>query len=267
MNEYLESKKILAMLWGVSLTMSSGTALAACVPGDCIGLGYTKSEASCEGDIIRCPFDTSKVFCKEKEVYVMEAGDILYSDKTTTHYYTDSSKTPIGVVVDPNRRLAMALTCSLKQWASKGNNNTNITGIPDKKPEDTKTDFNGKSYTKIIVDNCGSACPAAFYAYNYTTAGTSRGDWFLPSGGQLWLLDQNKEKIKMGLAKVGGQLPYGNEVYTYIESSNEGENKYDSVKTSIYLSFHATYTSVLNEGNKYKPAYLDVDFSCPFIEF
>lgn len=38
---------------------------AACVYGDCSALGFTKDESLCEGDIIRCPFDTSKVFCKE----------------------------------------------------------------------------------------------------------------------------------------------------------------------------------------------------------
>jgi len=64
MNEYLESKKILAMMWSFSLTLSSGTALAACVPGDCSGLGYTKSASDCSGvDYIRCPFDTSKYYC------------------------------------------------------------------------------------------------------------------------------------------------------------------------------------------------------------
>ena len=255
-------------LLSAGLTFAAAApALAACVSNDCSALGYTKTESYCDGDIIRCPFDTSKVFCKEKEVYVMAAGDILFSDKTTAKYLTDDSKTPIGVVVDPSRRLAIALKCALKQWAiNRTTANKNIAAIPDKKPEDTKNDFNGKSYTKTIVDNCGSSCPAAYYAYNYTTAGTSKGDWFLPSGGQLWLLEQNKYDVKVGLAKAGGQLPYGNSIYTYIESSNEGPDIYD-FKMSVYLSFDENSTSYLNNGNKYKSAYLDVDFSCPFLEF
>lgn len=261
------SKLSLALMAAGFSVSISAYASAACVTGDCAAMGYNKTESACSGDIIRCPFDTSKVFCKEKEVYVMEAGDILYSDKTTAHYHTDDSKTPIGVVVDPERRLAMALSCSLKQWAvNQTVANNNIAAIPDKEPEDTKTDFNGKSYTKTIVNTCGSSCPAAYYAYNYSTTGTSKGDWFLPSGGQLWLLEQNKAKIKIGFAKAGGKLPYGNSIYTYIESSNEGPDKYD-FKMSVYLDFDENGTSHLSNGNKYKSAYLEKDFSCPFIEF
>ena len=113
MNVY---SKIPLYLLSADLTFAAAApALAACVSNDCSALGYTKTESYCDGDIIRCPFDTSKVFCKEKEVYVMAAGDILFSDKTTAKYLTDDSKTPIGVVVDPSRRLAIALKCALKQ--------------------------------------------------------------------------------------------------------------------------------------------------------
>ena len=259
---------ITSTLLAAGFSLLAGSAAAqTCVANNCAALGFTKSASNCEGDIIRCPFDTSKVFCKEKEVYVMEAGDILYSDKTTSHYYTDNNKTPIGVVVDPSRRLAMALNCTLKQWANNGYNKNNISGIPDKEPADTKTDFNGKSYTKTIVDACGSNCPAAYYAYNYTTAGTSKGDWFLPSGGQLWLMEQNKSAIKMGLAKAGGKFPFGNSIYTYIESSNEGPDLYKDFKMSVYLDFDEKSTSYLSNGNKYTSAYLDKCFSCPFISF
>lgn len=263
MNKYQFSLALLTS--AVSLMNVSSSLQAACVNGDCAAMGYTKTESACEGDIIRCPFDTSKVFCKE--IRPLSAGDILFSDKTTGEN-TVEGKTPIGVVVDPSRRLAMALNCALKQWAKNGYNNTNISGIPDKDPHDsaTKNDFNGKAYTKIIVDNCGANCPAAYYAYNYTTAGTSKGDWFLPSAGELWKLEENKTDVKVGLAKAGGRMPYGNSLYTYIESSNEGVDKYD-FKMSIYLNLKENSTSYLSEGNKYKSAYLEKDFSCPFINF
>lgn len=254
-----------SVLLAVGFSLSAGIVVAqTCVSNNCAALSFNKTEGNCMGDVIRCPFDTSKVFCKE---YVMAAGDILYSDKTTLHYSMDSDKTPIGVVVDPSRRLAMALNCSLKQWANNGYNKSNISGIPDSAPSDTKTDFNGKSYTKLIVNECGSNCPAAYYAYNYTTTGTSKGDWFLPSGGQLWLLEQNKSAIKMGLAKAGGKLPYGNGSYTYLESSNEGPDKYSDFKMSVYMDFKEDSTSYMDNGNKYKSAYLDKCFSCPFISF
>lgn len=258
------SKLSLALMAAGFSVSISAYASAACVTGDCTAMGYNKTESACSGDIIRCPFDTSKVFCKEKEVYVIEAGDILYSDKTTAHYHTDDSKTPIGVVVDPERRLAMALSCSAKQWAANQTvANNNISAIPDKEPEDAKTDFNGKSYTKTIVSTCGTGCPAAYYAYNYSTTGTAKGDWFLPSGGQLKLLDQNKADIKVGFAKVNGTFPSAG---NYLLTSNEGPDKYD-FKLAIHMSLYDTGDSYFSTRNKYSSAYLKKDFSCPFIEF
>lgn len=63
MNVY---SKIPLYLLSAGLTFAAAApALAACVSNDCSALGYTKSESACSGDIIRCPFDTSKVFCKE----------------------------------------------------------------------------------------------------------------------------------------------------------------------------------------------------------
>ncbi len=63
MNVY---SKIPLYLLSAGLTFAiAAPALAACVSNDCSALGYTKSESYCDGDIIRCPFDTSKVFCKE----------------------------------------------------------------------------------------------------------------------------------------------------------------------------------------------------------
>jgi len=262
MKEYLESKKILAMLWGFSLTMYSGTAWAACIPGDCTSLGYTKSEASCEGDIIRCPFDTSKVFCREKEVYVMQAGDILYSNKTTSHYYDSDTKTPIGVVVDPDRRLAMTLKCITKEWATSSASGNNVAAIPDKKGSDAQEDYNGKSYTKAIVDDCAANCPAAYYAYNYTTTGTAKGEWFLPSGGQLWLFAQNYEKIEKGLSKVGAQLPGQASTIRYL-SSNEAPKFSDSYEQIIHLSFLGEpYLDSSSKGTNNGTTYV-----CPFIKF
>ena len=63
MNVY---SKIPLYLLSAGLTFAAAApVLAACVSNDCSALGYTKSESACSGDIIRCPFDTSKVFCKE----------------------------------------------------------------------------------------------------------------------------------------------------------------------------------------------------------
>lgn len=62
----IKSQFCLALLTSVSsVTVFSPAVQAACVSSDCNAMGYTKSASYCDGDIIRCPFDTSKVFCKE----------------------------------------------------------------------------------------------------------------------------------------------------------------------------------------------------------
>ena len=51
------------MMWILVLdTSMTNIAHAECTPApDCVELGYT--ETSCEGKFVRCPFDTSKLFC------------------------------------------------------------------------------------------------------------------------------------------------------------------------------------------------------------
>ena len=58
---------ITSTLLAAGFSLLAGSAAAqTCVANNCAALGFTKSAGNCEGDIIRCPFDTSKVFCKEK---------------------------------------------------------------------------------------------------------------------------------------------------------------------------------------------------------
>ena len=51
-------KKVIGLVWGL-LPISVS---AECVPvPDCASIGYT--ETSCEGDSLKCPFDTTKLYC------------------------------------------------------------------------------------------------------------------------------------------------------------------------------------------------------------
>ena len=205
----------LALLTSVfSVTSFSSSLQAACVTGDCIALGYTKSESECGGDIIRCPFDTSKVFCKNvtKTKICDTIGDILYDDKSCAIDVNnlDPNRTPIGVVFDVNRKLAIALEQkSSLRWALE---NVDIPGLTNYSSSSAaKGDYNGKSNTSIIIahgDSNGYETPAADYAYNYSTTGTNKGDWYLPAAGELQLIYNNRTTLNTSLSKVGGkQLP------------------------------------------------------------
>ena len=193
-----------------SVMSFSSSLQAACVSGDCTALGYTKSESECGGDIIRCPFDTSKVFCRayQPTTKVCDTiGDVLYDDKSCAIDINnlDPYRTPIGVVFDVNRKLAIALeqSSSLK-WAPEYHD---IPGLTNYSESTVTSDYNGKSNTSIIRahgDSNGYDTPAADYCYNYITAGTNKGDWYLPAGGELQLMYNNKTTLNNSLSKVGG---------------------------------------------------------------
>lgn len=219
------SKLSLALMAAGFSVSISAYASAACVTGDCAAMGYNKTESACSGDIIRCPFDTSKVFCKEKEVYVLSVGDLLYSDKTTSKDMIEG-KTVIGVVVDPSRRLASYHFETNRQWASSNYTKVemDVPGLPNLTDEAAKNDFNGKSNTAALINASTSLYPAASYCNNLITAGTSKGEWYLPAAGEVMLMLNNFNKMNIGFAKAAGtQLTKGYSRAEY-NSSTETHN-------------------------------------------
>ena len=204
------SLSALAFSLSYSLTANAQTCVT---PPSCETLGYTDTADKCDGDaMIKCPFDTSKVFCRSvpttKTKTCNTIGDILLDNKTcavdTNAILND--RTPIGVVFDVSRKRAIALEEESKQWASRDKDD--IPGLTNYGSADTaKGDYNGKSNTSLIIahgDRNGYETPAADYCYNYTTAGTNKGDWYLPALGELYLIYQNKTTLNNNLSKIGG---------------------------------------------------------------
>ena len=219
----------------------TGTAHAECTPApDCASIGYT--ETSCEGDSLKCPFDTSKLYClpcdssykydcsgdnitggvgsacggKYTSCECSGGGEfnngtcsqnctvgmIYYSDKSCSSTY-DSSKTAIGVAVKDNE-LIVALTVPEMAWSSLYTD-TSLTNYTSS--TDAKTDFNGKSNTAVIVAAYPSETAsnnAAIYCNTYTTAGTSAGDWYLPAAGELYsYVCGNYSAINTAMTSIG----------------------------------------------------------------
>lgn len=80
-----------------------------CTPSpDCAELGYTQSEADCnEKAAVRCPFDTSRLYCKDTPVVEgCGVGSYLYTDKSCSKEL-DTTRTLVGIVFDPVKKLAM----------------------------------------------------------------------------------------------------------------------------------------------------------------
>ena len=207
-------------------------------PPTCESLGYTLTASQCTGrTVLKCPLDTSKIFCVSaaeagETTECSNVGDILYSDMTCSTAPI-SGKVAIGVVASPIRGLAIALEQGLAEWSDDFfdiPNLTNNRGAPT-------ADFSGKSNTKTIVDYCkanNKSCPAAEYAYNYRTVGTETGDWYLPAGGELQSIYNNRVKLNATLQALGKTLlqTYGSSInYTYW-SSSENDN---STVWSLYF--------------------------------
>ena len=90
--------------FGLILSVTNSYAIDCTPTPDCVTLGYTKTASDCSGVAsIKCPFDTSKVFCDEKTAKACDKiGDIAYSDGTCVVKLSklDPLRQAIGVVVN-----------------------------------------------------------------------------------------------------------------------------------------------------------------------
>lgn len=75
------NRKMLLFVSAFSFWALGARADVACVKQDCATLGYTKTLAQCSGadNIIKCPFDTSKVACNTPVTISSPIFDILYN--------------------------------------------------------------------------------------------------------------------------------------------------------------------------------------------
>ena len=178
---------------GVSLltmTFSFEATAQTCKPvPTCAELGYT--ETSCSGDSLKCPFDTTKLYCVPQGGGDCDIGSFYYADNTCSRI-PKTNKKAIGVVFDPINRIAISYrnddidrnTSSSYYWSD----NASTIDIPTLKNYTSKdealTDMNGKANTDAIVTygkQKGYTYQAAKYCYDMTLGNKK---WYLPSAGE-----------------------------------------------------------------------------------
>ena len=192
---------ITSTLLAAGFSLLAGSAAAqTCVANNCAALGFTKSADNCEGDIIRCPFDTSKVFCKK----VPKPGDILYSDGTISDSVI-ASKTPVGIVayVNGSNGFAVSLTEVSKQWATGYEDVSCLTNFNSSST--AMMDMNGKTNTMCLVNYSSSySYPAAEYCNTFSAVSNGKGSsgWYLPAAGELYSMSFSYDAINLGLQKL-----------------------------------------------------------------
>lgn len=201
------------LLLGTSLSLIPTLTNAQCVATtDCASLGYTQT--SClDGKGLKCPFGNTWACTEDKTTNIppLSIGDILYADKTTSPDVV-SGKTPIGIVVDPKNRLAVALETQDLAWQTDDPNSeydtdcneniiVDIPSLPnctinqasgDKLIKNINCEPDGKKNTATIISFAKEKnllFPAAEYCNNYVPNGCKeawcgKGQWFLPSMSQ-----------------------------------------------------------------------------------
>ncbi len=242
-------RKLNKLLAGVSVAvLAAFQAQATCVPADCNAMGYTKSASDCEGaDMIKCPFDTSKVWCIEPKPIDPEPGMILYSDGTLS-WDVISGKTPVGIVayIEGSTRLAIALEETELSWAT-GREDVSCLSNIYVDAETAQTDFNGASNTQCLVNYNGKYDhPAATYCNSYkpVSNGVGSDGWYLPAAGELYAISFNYEEIKRRISRLSStELS----TYSYFTSTEEIPN--------VSWSAPGVWTVVLQEQR------LDKDYS------
>src|SRR5574344_905925 len=153
-------------------------------------------------------------------------GDILYSDMSVSSDLV-SGKTAIGIVFDATNRYAVALTnaSSTMSWGPTSTDISGLTNCIDDSIVTTTCGTDVKSNTQTIIAQGASSYPAASYCNTYTTTGTSAGNWWLPSGKELWTIYSNLSTINAGLTKAGGST-LSNSYHSYYWSSTEYNRNY-----------------------------------------
>ncbi len=189
------------------LAASIATAQTCVTPPSCDTLGYKQSASDCSGQerVLKCPFDQTKMFCLDTITQEVNVGDILYSDMTVSGNII-VSKTPIGVVFDSSKRLAIALAKSGDQMTWDESEEGESYSIPGLQSIDSNNFEDGKVETAAIIaygKSNGKSFPAAEYCNSYKTAGTKAGDWFLPSYLELQTLATNRVAVESTLESLG----------------------------------------------------------------
>ncbi len=213
--------------FGLILSTTNSYAIDCTPTPDCATLGYTKTASDCSGvAAIKCPFDTSKVFCEKEQLTKTcdKIGDILYGDGTcaVSADNLDPNLTPIGIVFDVSGRLAIALTDVKKDgtagsekmsWSSGYCDTPNLDNCNNTNTVITSCGLNGRSNTDAILatnGGCGGTTTAALAVNTYSINGCNKdfckqGKWFLPSMKELYTIYVNKTTMTNVLTKLGSK--------------------------------------------------------------
>ena len=146
-------------------------------------------------------------------------GYIFYSDRSCS-MELDSSKTPIGVVVYDNgfghgQVMSLQPLSQTYKWASSEKDIPELTNFQVGNSS-VNDDANSHINFGFDIDSCVNSAkimaagnkdsyPAVWAAHEYSTEGTSAGDWCLPAAGILLSVSLHEDVINKGLQRANAQ--------------------------------------------------------------
>ena len=153
-------RKVFLML-SVSLFSLNAEAQECVDAPSCTDLGYTQTEADCPNGSVKCPWNTSLVFCGTIAEQKCAIGDIYYTDKTCLPADKhDSSKTVLGVVVYVTdgglHGQIMALWPVDANGYKTSSNNTSMTWGGYGTDISTLPNYTSQSSASTDYDSCGN---------------------------------------------------------------------------------------------------------------
>lgn len=185
-------------------SLKTGIAEAACtlVP-NCTEMGYTRTASECTKGSVKCPWNTSLVYCKDNSP-TCQIGWVYFEDGTCSAENSGQKKA-LGVVVyitDGGKHGQVMATKSLGsfKWSTV---NEDIASLPNFDTSETASkDFDSCGNTSKIMAK-GKAYPAAIAAANYALT-TGGGRWCLPAAGIMTSIFNHQAEINEGFSRING---------------------------------------------------------------
>ena len=248
MYKSIKLMSLVALLYGGS---SLAYADVTCTDApDCAALGYTQTEAQCASKpAIKCPFDTSKYYCKQTPVIEgCTVGSFLYTDGSCSSTYT-SGRTLVGIVFDPIKKLAFGPMVTAKESFLMYGGLQGEYCSPAKALVDCGTDGaenSKKLFTtfspagSIVAANFeggfGGLCAGLVSSWNIrvdwcsnisfrdpTTVSSKvwygNGHWYIPSYKELYTIYQNKDILVSAAKKAVASGFYLGSAQTFLSST------------------------------------------------
>ncbi len=200
---------------------------------------------NCDGKYASCSCSSGLMWGDGACVEHCPVGSILFDDFTCSDDVA-SGKTPIGVVVYKDGKgagQALALNWVENKtsyyWSTENIDITSLTNYAtaDKASQDF---FSCSNSQKIMAQGNSTKYPAVWAAYNYTTTGTSVGQWCLPSAGIITEYYNNQDIINTAFSRANGAA-FTNTTYTW-SSTEAMSNK--AWLSSFGANYGLTYGSM-----------------------